>query len=248
MFKKLSIVLALMLLICGTANAAATKLVVAHDCTWPPMEFINSKQQLAGYSVDYIDAIAKEMGITVEHKNVAWGGIFAGLTAGRYDVIASSVTITEERKKSMDFSTPYYEVKQAVILPKAVKASKAAELKGKTIGVQIGTTGHFAVNRMRGNKVKARTYDDINLAMEALSTGRLDGVICDDPVAADYVLQRDKYAAKFKIAFIIEEGEKEYYGFAVKKDNQAVLKILNEGIAKIKANGTEQKIIDKWFK
>ena len=88
------------LLLCltgGVAMAEERVVVVAHDATWPPMEFMDAQRNLVGYSVDYIDAVAKEAGFKVEHKNVAWDGIFAGLAGKIYDVISSSVTITDER-------------------------------------------------------------------------------------------------------------------------------------------------------
>lgn len=245
MFKKAFLVMAILLLSAGAASAAQKKLVAAHDCTWPPMEFVESDKSLSGYSVDYVAAIAKEMGIGIESRNVAWDGIFAGLLASRYDFVASSVTITEERKASMDFSIPYYEVRQAVVVPKTSNATTVEDLKGKTLGAQLGTTGFFAIEKING--AKGRSYDEISQAMEALFSGRIDGVVCDDPVAADFALQKAEYAAKLKIAFIIPTDEQEYYGFAVKKGNKEVLDLLNEGIKRVKANGTEEKLRQKWI-
>ena len=92
--KRLCLALFTVLLFAGFAQAEDKTLIVAHDATWPPMEFINKEtKQVMGYSVDYIDAVAKEGGFKVVHKNVAWDGIFAGLENGNYNVIASSVTI-----------------------------------------------------------------------------------------------------------------------------------------------------------
>lgn len=235
----------LLLLSSGAAQAAVKALVAAHDCTWPPMEFVDTDKRLAGYSLDYVQAIAKAAGIEIESRNVAWDGIFPGLLADRYDFVASSVTITEERRRTMDFTTPYYEVRQAVVLPKSSKAVSVADLSGLTLGAQIGTTGFFAIERVAG--AKSRSYDEISQAMEALYSGRIDGVICDDPTAADFALQNKTYAAKLKIAFIIPTDEKEYYGFAVKKGNTAVLELLNKAIAKVKADGTEEALRKKWI-
>ncbi len=245
MFKKVLLVSLMLLLSSGAAFAASKKLVAAHDCTWPPMEFIDSNKKLAGYSVDYVAAIAKELGMEIESRNVAWDGIFAGLLADRYDFVASSVTITDERKKTMDFTTPYYEVRQAVVVAKNAKINSVADMNGKTFGAQLGTTGFFAIEKVKG--AKGRSYDEISQAMEALYSGRIDGVVCDDPIAADFALQNKTYAAKLKISFIIPTNEDEYYGFAVKKGNKAVLDMLNAGIAKVKANGTEEALRKKWI-
>lgn len=226
-------------------QAEEVKLVVAHDGTWPPMEYVDSDHKLVGYSVDYIDAVAKEAGFKVEHRNVAWDGIFSGLGAKRYDVVASSVTITKDRQKIMDFSTPYYEVRQALVTKKDVNVEKFSEMEGKTLGAQIGTTGFLAI---RNNpKMKLKSYDEIGLAMEALVTDRIDGAVCDDPTAVNFVLANEDYAAKLKVSLIIPSDEPEFYGFAVNKGNKETLELLNKGIAKVKEKGIEDELIKKWI-
>ena len=236
------------LLLCltgGVAMAEERVVVVAHDATWPPMEFMDAQRNLVGYSVDYIDAVAKEAGFKVEHKNVAWDGIFAGLAGKKYDVIASSVTITDERAKVMDFSTPYYEVRQALITPKATQVGSLADMKGKKLGAQIGTTGYMAIKKADG--AQALTFDEIGLAMAALDSGRLDGVVCDDPVATNYILENEEYGKKMKVALIVPADVPEYYGFAVHKGDKELLELLNKGIAAVKEKGIEKELIKKWM-
>ena len=227
------------------AGAAQTKVVVAHDATWPPMEFMDAKRNIVGYSVDYIDAVAKEAGFEVENKSVAWDGIFAGLAGKKYDVIASSVTITKERGKVMDFSLPYYEVRQALITPKESGASSLADMKGKSLGAQIGTTGFMAIKKEDG--VTALTFDEIGLAMAALASGRVDGVVCDDPVATNYILENPEYAKKMKVAMVIPAEVPEYYGFAVAKGNAQMIELLNRGIRAVKEKGIEEELRKKWM-
>ncbi len=238
--------LALCLLFSNLALAAAAPAyTVAHDATWPPMEFVDDKLKLVGYSVDYMDAVAKEAGFTVKHENVAWDGIFAGLAGKQYDIIASSVTITEERAKVMDFSTPYYEVRQALITPKEATVKKLEDMTGKRVGAQIGTTGFMAAEKIKG--IKAVTYDEVGLAMADLASGRLEAVICDDPVATNFILENKEYAAKMKVALIVPAETPEYYGFAVNKGNKEALELLNKGIAAVKAKGIEAALIKKWM-
>ncbi|MCL1915870.1 MAG: basic amino acid ABC transporter substrate-binding protein [Desulfovibrionaceae bacterium] len=244
MLKKILLLVAIFLLSAGVASAAVSKLTAASDCTWPPMEFIDANKRITGYTIDYLEAISKAIGIKIESRNVSWDGIFPGLLAGRYDLVASSVTITEERRETMDFTTPYFEVRQAVILPQSSATNAIEGLKGLTLGAQIGTTGFFAIEKLEG--VTPRSYDEISQAVEALYSGRINGVVCDDPVAADFALQNKTYADKLKIAFILPTTENEYYGFAVKKGNQEVLDLLNRGIAKVKAEGTETQLRQKW--
>ncbi len=237
--------LAALLLLCAMSRPtlAETTIVFATDATWPPMEFVNEQKQVVGYAMDFMAAAGKEAGFKPVFKNTAWDGIFAGLAAKKYDAIVSSVSITEERKKAMDFSEPYFTVRQALIVNKASTAKTLADLKGQKVGGQIGTTGYFAIKAAEG--VEAKSYDEIGLAMEDLNVGRIAAVVCDDPVAANYAL--DKYKEKLKIAAIIETGEAENYGVAVNKGNKQVLDMVNKGIAAVKAKGLDKDLKKKWI-
>lgn len=244
MLRKVLLTCAAVLMTANMAMAEEKTIVFAHDATWPPMEFVDINKNVVGLAVDYTDAIAKEAGFKVVHRNVAWDGIFAGLAAGKYDAIASSVTITEERKNAMDFTEPYFEVKQAVVVPKESTATSLNDFKGMTLGAQIGTTGFFAIKGTEG--VTPKPYDEIGLAMEDLYNGRIAGAVCDDPVAANYALQQEQYAKTLKIAFIVSSPTPEYYGIAVQKGNKELLDLLNKGIAAVKAKGIDKEIHAKW--
>ena len=126
--------------------------------------------------------MGKAAGFEVEVRNIAWDGIFGGVATGQYDIVASSVTITPERQKQFDFSDPYYEVVQAVVLPAGKSIKSLADLKGKKVGGQIGTTGIFVMRKANAG-ADIKEYDDVGLAIQDLVGGRLDAVICDDPVA-----------------------------------------------------------------
>jgi len=243
MVRKLALALALVAL---TASAALAKTIVfATDATWPPMEFVNADKQITGYAVDYMNAAGKEAGFTPEFKAVAWDGIFAGLAAGKYNAIGSSVTITDERKNTMDFSIPYFKVRQALVVPIKSEAKCIEDMKGKTLGAQISTTGHFAIKKAEG--VKDKSYDEVGLSFEDLYNGRIDGVVCDDPVAAQYALQNEKYKSALKIACVIESGEDEYYGIAVKKGNKEDLDLINKGIEAVQKKGIDKELLAKWI-
>jgi polar amino acid transport system substrate-binding protein len=226
------------------SSAWGRTVVVAQDATWPPMEFLNENKEIVGFASDFVKALAQEAGFEVVLKNVAWDGIFAGLDAGQYDAVCSSVTITEERKKAMDFSIPYYKVRQALVVPKTTDVKSLEEMKGKTLGAQIGTTGYFTIKKARD--VTAKSYDEIGLAMEEVFNGRLDGVVCDDPVAAQYALQKAEYAAKLKIAAVLDTGD-EFYGIAVKKGNKELVELLNKGIQAVQEKGIDKTIRAKWL-
>lgn len=242
--KVLFIVLSLMLLT-GTAFAAEKTIVFATDATWPPMEFVDANKAIVGFSIDYMTKAGELAGFKPEFKAVAWDGIFAGLAGGQYDAICSSVSITEERKKSMDFSVPYFKVRQALVVKKDSTAKSLQDMVGKKVGSQISTTGTFAVQAVKG--VESKTYDEVGLAIEDLFNGRIDGVVCDDPVAANYALANDKYKDTLKIAAVIESGEAEYYGIAVNKGNKEVLDLVNKGIEAVKKSGYDKELMKKWI-
>lgn len=225
---------------------APAEITFASDCTWPPMEFVDADKNIVGFSPDLLEAMGKAGNFKPVIQNTAWDGIFAGLAAGKYKAISSSVSITDERKATMDFSDPYFEVKQGVLVQKDSGIATVEDLKGKTIGAQIGTTGYFAAGLIEG--ATAKSYDEVGLAVEDLYNGRIDAAICDDAVAYDYALQNEKYKDALSLAFVLETDKKEYLGFAVQKGDTETVKILNEALAKVKASGEYDKIYAKWFK
>ena len=243
MFRRVILALVSLALLCGPA-AAAEKFIVASDCTWPPMEMLDANKKPEGYSTDYLRAIGKAIGADMEVRNVAWDGIFSGITTGQYDVVASSVTITPERQQQFDFTDPYYEVVQAVVVPEGKSVKSLADLKGKKVGGQIGTTGVFVI-RKSGVPVELKEYDDVGLAIQDMLGGRIDAVICDDPVAMYYANKKADTAGKLNLSY--KTDEKEYYGFTVRKGRKDLVEKLNKGIKQVKASGEEAKIIEKWM-
>ncbi len=245
MFKKALVITLALMLVSGAAFAQKPVIVIATDATWPPMEYVNADKQIVGYAVDYMKAAAELGGYTIVLKNVAWDGIFAGLGTGKYDAICSSVSITDARKKVMDFSTPYFKVRQALIVQKSLNVKSLEEMKKKKVGSQISTTGTFTVKATPG--VISKTYDEVGLAIEDLFNGRIDGVVCDDPVAANYAMANEKYKEALKIAAVIESNEVEYYGVAVKRGNKKILDLINKGIKAVKDKKIDLELQKKWI-
>jgi len=253
MFKKLLLVMICLTILTGLLIAGGAKeesegplhIVVATDATWPPMEMVDESKNIVGFDIDLLNAAAEAGGFTVEFRNTAWDGIFAGLPAGEYDAVMSSVTITEERKKQMDFSIPYINAGQILVVRADSKGvEKLADLKGKSVGAQIGTTGSFEIEKIAGLTLK--TYDEIGLAFEDLVNGRIDGAVADTPVAADFALQNKNYKDKLKI--VGKPFTDEFYGIAVKKGNTNVLETINGGLEKVLNTKTYTKIEDKWLR
>jgi polar amino acid transport system substrate-binding protein len=243
--SKLALVLLVVAALTACAPKPSQKVTFGSDATFPPMEFVDAQKNVVGFDIDMINAVAKAGGFEAAVKNTAWDGIFAGLTAGDFDAVLSSVTITDERKGTMDFSNPYVNAGQVIIVAKTTSDVATPEnLAGKKVGVQIGTTGDIAVGKIAGVKDK-KTYDEIGLAVEDLAIGRLDAVVVDSPIAANYVLQNEKYKAKLQI--VGKPFTEEFYGIAVKKGNQKIVDLINKGLAVIIKDGTLDKLKKKWL-
>jgi polar amino acid transport system substrate-binding protein len=246
--KKL-VVSALLLLVCVSFVFTAGQkeqdgYVFGSDATWPPLEFVDEDGEIVGFEIDLIKAISDRSGVSMTVRNVAWDGIFAGLHNGAYDAVASGVTVLEERKATMDFTTPILEVTQSIIVRNnSAPIANESDLSGKTVGVQIGTTGHFAVEKISGVTVKA--YDEIGLAIEDLLNGNVDATVSDSIIAADFVLANPNYAARLNVSGEVA-GDVEQIAMAVRKGNTELLNLLNENIAALQADGTIASLKEKW--
>jgi polar amino acid transport system substrate-binding protein len=243
-FAYLAISLLALIAMVASCQASSDTVVVATDATWPPMEYVNEDREIVGYDIDLMTAIAEKAGFEVEFRNVAWDGIFAGLAAGEYDAVISSVTITDERRENYDFSEPYINAGQIVVVRVESGITGPDDLQGSVVGAQISTTGAFAIQDMED--VELREYDEVGLAFEDLVAGRIDAVVCDTPVAADFALQRDEYKAALKI--VGEAFTDEYYGILVQKGNTELLDKINEGLAAVQAEGIDQALEAEWLR
>jgi len=248
--STIAFILLAALVVAGSASLSScakkpTKIVVASDATWPPMEFVDENKNVVGFDVDLVNEVAKAAGFEVEIKNTAWDGIFAGLAAGNYNAIASSVTITEERKATMDFSEPYVNAGQVLVVRKETAGvTTLADLTGKKVGGQIGTTGVIEIGKAAG--VELKTYDEIGLAYQDLANGNIDGVVADSPIAANFALQNPDYKEKLMIVGVPFTDE--WLGFAFKKGDEKTLKLFNDGLAKVKSSGKLDELTAKWLK
>ena len=244
--KKLSIVLiivlsALMLFSCAKKEEQNKVYVFATDATWPPLEYIDESGNLTGFEVELVPMIGEKVGVKMEAKNIPWDTIFAGLANGQYDGVASGVSVTEDRKKTMDFSTPILEAGQVIIVKKASTVSGIDDIKGLKVGVQIGTTGDLVLDDY---DVVRKQYDDIGLALQDMLNGNIDACVCDSLIASDFVLANTNYKDKLKVAG--SAFTQEDIAIAVKKGNKELLDLINKGLAELKADGSYDKLKAKW--
>jgi polar amino acid transport system substrate-binding protein len=219
---------------------------VGTDATFKPMEYKDEKTgAIIGFDVDMFNAICAELGCTASFENVAFDGILVGLGAKKYDVVVSSVTVTDGRKKEYLFSDPYINAGQIVAVRGDEKVILGPETITKTsrIGVQLGTTGEEEGKKI-GQKTGAsvKSYDDITLAFADLAANRLDCVINDSPITADYIAANPN--AKLKtVGKVFTE---EYYGIVFRQADTALQTRVNAALKKIKDSGKMTELMKKW--
>lgn len=220
------------------------EIAVATDSTWPPMEYINRDRELVGFDIDLLREIGVRAGFRPVFETVAWDGIFAGLAARQYDMIASSVTVLEERKRAMLFSEPYFEAAQHIVVRREDRGvQNLQDLVGQTVGAQIATTGSRLIAETPG--VEVRTYDDLGLAVEDLATGRLSAIVADVAIVEYFVLGNDRYADELAVTgppYATEE-----YAFAIRRDQPDLRDAINEALSEVRRDGTLAEIRDFWF-
>lgn len=233
----------------STGATFATKktgeLLVGSDTTYPPFESIEGGK-VVGFDVDLMNEVGKRLSVTVKFQTADFKTIFTALAAHKFDVVASAVTIKEERKRTIDFTDSYFNADQSL----AVDTSKQSaivtiqDLKGKTVGAQDGTTGLDCANAMKDDGVIAtvRSYKDIPTAFSDMSAGRIDAIVNDLPTSKRIVEQR---GGTLKIVQIIRT--KEAYGIAVPKDNPNLREAINKALADMKKDGAYRTIFVKWF-
>ncbi|MDE2628776.1 MAG: basic amino acid ABC transporter substrate-binding protein, partial [Burkholderiales bacterium] len=176
-----------------TASAAASAaptpqvLMVGTDATYAPFESQNEKGQIVGFDIDVVDAIAQKAGLQVKFVNTPWEGIFNALNQGDRDLLVSSITITDERKQTMDFSDPYFDANQLIAVPADSKVTRFDDLKTLKVGVQNGTTGDEAVSKLQGkNSANIKRFESTPLALKELEAGGVDAVVADNGVVINY--------------------------------------------------------------
>jgi len=220
---------------------APGKLIAGSDTSFPPFE--SMKGNVAeGFDVDLGAAIAKELGLTLEFKSYKFDTLIPTLVAGgKFDVILSGMTINDARKLEIDFSDPYINSNQSIAVQNSSTAKTAADLTGKKIGVQSGTTGQaWAKEHIKGAQLVP--FDDALAAFSALQAGKVDAVVNDLPVSAAIVKDTTR-----GLKIIQEVATGEQYGIGVSKANPDLLKAINDALAKLKTSGEYDAIYKKWF-
>lgn len=221
------------------------KLTVCSDIPYAPFEF-EEDGELKGIDVDLMKAIADDLGLEATFRDTDFDGIFASLAAGNCDVIASSVSITEERKKANDFSAGYFQIQQSLLVRKGDegKYKDFASLRGKTIGVQSETTGaEFAMGEASKAGVEVKEFTGADELFTALKAKQIDGIVQDFPINS----YNAETTGESVVSATFESQEPEQYGFVVPKDRPKLLQAIDDALADLRSGGEYGKILKTYL-
>ncbi|WP_225220955.1 basic amino acid ABC transporter substrate-binding protein [Bacillus norwichensis] len=229
----------------GAKTEEAKVLNVGTEATFAPFEFMD-KGEVTGFDVDLLNAVAEEAGYEVKIENTGWDAMFAGLQSKQLDIGMAGVTITDERVESYDFSNPYFESKTMIAFKEGkVDIKNAKDLKGKKLGVQNGTTGQFAAEKVVGkNSADISKYETAALMFQALQGDNVQAAVTDIAVALEY--QKKNPDAGIQTVADDKEFESEYYGIVFPKDSDLVDEF-DSALSTIIDNGKYADIYKKWF-
>jgi len=223
------------------SSGGGETLTVGSDIPYPPFEQKSESGGYTGFDVELMGAIGKEIGREPEFIDSSFETIFRDVAQGKFEAVMSAATITEEREKVVSFSLPYYLSEQAILVKEGSDIKGLADLKGKVVAAQQGTTG-LELGKEKAEASELRPYPEGPDADNALKAGTVEAVIIDAPVAKQ---QAEELGG---IEIVEKVPTDETYGIAVAKDNTELVEQINEGLKKAIEDGSYTKVYEKWFK
>ena len=229
----------------GCGGSQPKKIVVGLDDNFPPMGFRDDKNNLVGFDIDMAKEAAKRLGMAVEFKPIDWNSKEAELSSKRVDVLWNGLTITEKRKENILFTKPYMENKQVIIVAANSPVKGKADLAGKVVGAQDGSSSVDAISKeaavLKSFK-ELKKFPDNVAALLDLKAGRLDAVVVDEIVGRYYIAKKP---GEYKV--LSEHFGSEEYGVGLRKDDKELLAKLQKAMDEMKQDGTAAKISKQWF-
>lgn len=222
----------------GSADTSK-ELVMATNAEFPPYEY-HDGDKIVGIDVDIATAIATELGMTLKIEDMAFDSIVTAVSTGKADIGAAGMTVTTDRLKNIDFSDSYTTATQVIIVAEGSEIASPDDLEGKTIGVQLGTTGDIYAGEIKDASVER--YNKGFEAVQAVLQNKIDAVIIDEEPAKVFVKENKE------LKVLDEEFTKEDYAIAIKKGNTELTDQINAALKKLKDSGELQKIIDTYIK
>jgi len=227
----------------GAQGGGGEQITVASDIAYPPFEFTKNGKPV-GIDIELMREVGKRAGFTPEFQNVTFDGIIPGLGNNLYDASISAMTITEARAKKVDFSDPYFNADQSLMVQSGSPIKSVGDIGDATVGVQLGTTGELKAKEFKKQgKItgEVRTFDVIPDAFSALENGQIQAIINDFPVSAYRAKASD---GELEVVQTFPTGEQ--YGIAFPK-NSDLLRPTNKALEEIKKDGTYAEIYKKWL-
>lgn len=221
-------------------EAAGGKLVMATNAEFPPYEFYDG-DKIVGIDAEIAQAIANELGMELEIEDIAFDSIIPEIVSGKADMALAGMTVTEDRKASVDFSDTYATASQMIIVKEDSKIAGPDDLKGVTVGVQLGTTGDIYVSDLEADGTTVERYNKGFEAVQALSQGKIDAVVIDGEPAKTFVAETEG------IKMLDEAFTEEEYAIAVKKGNTELLDKINGALSELESEGTLDEIVAKYI-
>ncbi len=229
----------------AAAPAPAATIVVGLDDNFPPMGFRDEKNELVGFDIDLAKEAGKRFGAEVKFKPIDWNAKEAELNGKRVDVLWNGLTITEERKANILFTTPYLENRQIVVVLETSPVKTKAELAGKVVGVQDGSSAIEAVQKdaatAKSIKELKKFADNVTALMD-LSAGRLDALVVDEVVGRYYTAKKP---GEYRV--LDENFGTEDYGVGTRKDDVDLMAKIQKAMDDMKSDGSAATISTKWF-
>lgn len=226
-----------------TAAAVTTisegKLIMGTNASFPPYEFVDDDNNVVGIDAEIAQKIADKLNLTLEIKDMEFDSLIPAVGKS-IDVVLAGMTVTEERKLSVDFSDSYAKGIQSIIVKEGSDIKTVDDLEGKKIGVQSGTTGDNYCTGDYGQE-NVKQYSNGSLATAALVNDQVDCVVIDNEPAKNYV------AANKGLKILETSYADEDYAIAISKDNNALLEKINDALAELKADGTLDEIVNKYI-
>lgn len=233
------------MLAAGCGGGEKKKIVVGLDDNFPPMGFRDDKNNITGFDVEMAREATKRMGMEVEFKPIDWSSKEAELSGKRVDLLWNGLTITEKRKENILFSKPYMENRQIIVVMTNSPIKTKADLAGKTIGVQEGSSSADAIEKdaaaMQSFK-ELKKYADNVAALMDLKAGRLEAVVVDEIVGRYYIAKKPG-----EYMILTDNFGSEEYGVGMRKGDKELQGKLQKAMDEMKKDGTSTKISQQWF-
>ncbi|MGN1378032.1 MAG: basic amino acid ABC transporter substrate-binding protein [Dorea sp.] len=220
------------------AGKESDTLVMATNAEFPPYEYYEG-DEVVGIDAEIAQAIADELGMTLKIEDMAFDSIIPAVTSGKADFGAAGMTVTEDRKKNVDFTDTYATATQVIIVKEDSDIAGPDDLVGKKIGVQLGTTGDIYAGDIEDAEVEQ--YNKGFEAVQALTQGKIDAVVIDGEPAKEFVAQAEG------LKILDEAFTEEEYAIAVAKGNDDLREKINDALAKLKESGKIDEIVAKYI-